>query len=119
MKTILLAAGAVAIFTVGQALATPASSPRQPIPYSQLNAYLKASPKLRATKDWWAAAQTGVGVNTSATSAATPSLPGDTAIAPDPAARDEAKAPILNTPPSLQVNPPNPAAPPSQDARPK
>jgi hypothetical protein len=119
MKTILFAAGAVAIaFTASQALATPAG-PKQPIPYSQLNAYLKASPKLRATKDWSATAPTGASVNTNATAAVSPSLPGDTAIAPTPSARDEAKTPILNTPPSLQVNPPNPAAPPSPDAPPK
>ena len=115
MKTILLAAGAVAIaFTASQALTAPAPAmPKQPIAYSQLNAYLKASPKQRSTKDWSVAAPTGASINTSATATATPSLPGDTAIAPTPSSSGEAKAPTLSTPSSLQVNPPNPAAPPS------
>jgi hypothetical protein len=44
------------------------TGPKEPIPYSQLNAYLKASPKARASKDWWSAsASTGASVDTSAT----------------------------------------------------
>lgn len=41
--------------------------PAQPIPYSQLKAYQKASPLKRATHDWSAAAaRTGVASDTSA-----------------------------------------------------
>ena len=82
VNTILLTTGAVAIaFSATQALAAPApASPKQPIPYSQLSTYLKASPKQQATKDWSAAAAMGAGVNTSATTAATPSLHGDIAV---------------------------------------
>ena len=35
--------------------AAAVAGPAQPIPYAQLAAYLKASPKQRATKDWWSA----------------------------------------------------------------
>jgi hypothetical protein len=122
MKPILLAAGAVAIaFTASQVLAAPApASPKQPIPYSQLSAYLKASPKQRASKDWSAAAMasastapmptagadTGAAANTSAVTP-TASLPGDTAAA---APALPANPPIDN-PPSTTVNPPASAAP--------
>ena len=95
VKTILLAAGAAAIaLSAGHVLAQ--GTPKQPIPYSQLNAYLKGSPKQRAAKDWsagqasasasataplsTAGADTGAGANTSATAPAapSPSLPNDT-----------------------------------------
>ena len=68
-----LAAGvALAVFMSGAASAAPqskpAAAPKQPIPYSQLDAYLKASPKTRATKDWWSgSASTGTSTDTSAT----------------------------------------------------
>ena len=45
------------------------AGPAQPIPYSQLNTYLKASPKQRTSKDWWsgsANASTGMSTDTSA-----------------------------------------------------
>jgi hypothetical protein len=75
--TILVAGVALAALTAaggataGQtARATAAvAGPAQPIPYSQLNAYLKASPKQRTSKDWWsgsANASTGVSTDTSA-----------------------------------------------------
>ncbi len=79
MKTILLAAGAAALaLSAGSALAAAKHSstvagPKQPIPYSQLSAYLKASPKQRATKDWWSGqevASTGANANSSATATA-------------------------------------------------
>ena len=73
-----LAAGAALSMLVvgGSALAQTSArtsatvGPAQPIPYSQLKAYSKASPKVRASKDWWSAdasAQTGASVDTSAT----------------------------------------------------
>ena len=68
-----LAAGvALAVFMSGAASAAPrakpAAAPKQPIPYSQLDAYLKASPKTRATTDWWSgSASTGASTDTSAT----------------------------------------------------
>ncbi|WP_235526145.1 hypothetical protein [Caulobacter sp. Root1472] len=75
-----LAAGvALAVLVAGAASAAPqskgstaAASPKQPIPYSQLDAYLKASPKTRASKDWWSgSASTGTSTDTSATAPAT------------------------------------------------
>src|SRR5579859_546092 len=76
MKTILLAAGAAAVaLSSGLAMAQAAAGPKQPIPYSQLSAYMKASPKVRARKDWWsgqamASASTGASANASATTTA-------------------------------------------------
>lgn len=89
-----------------------AAGPKQPIPYSQLNAYMKASPKARASKDWWsgsAGASTGLSTDTSATAPAadptssmmTPSTPTDTAVNPSPSA----------APPSLPSTPPTDGAP--------
>lgn len=70
-----LAAGAtLAMLVSGAALAAPqakaaaSTAPTQPIPYSQLDAYMKASPKTRASKDWWSgSASTGASTDTSAT----------------------------------------------------
>ena len=125
MKTILLAAGAAAIalsaglFLAETASAAPtAAGPKQPIPYAQLNAYMKASPKARGQKDWWsgqtASAETGAGANTSATA---PSLPADTAGAASSATSlnppslggetKEASPPLASPPP---VNAPAPGA---------
>ena len=60
-------------------------APSQPIAYSKLDEYLKASPHQRATRDWsnstYAAAQTGAPVNAAATPAVpppSPSAPGAT-----------------------------------------
>lgn len=87
MKTFLLAAAAAALaLSAGSALAATAKNagktvpgPKQPIPYAELDSYMKASPHMRATKDWWSgqAAETS-GANASATapsSTATPSTP--------------------------------------------
>ena len=137
MKTILLAAGAAAIalsaglFSASEASAAPTvAGPKQPIPYAELNAYMKASPKVRARKDWWAgqtaSAETGASSNTSATA---PSLPADTAGATSsatsatsanpPSASSDTKeaAPQLPSPPPVNapapgaVNPPATATP--------
>jgi hypothetical protein len=74
-----LAAGAaLAMLVAGGASAgthkgsTASTSPKQPIPYAQLDAYLKASPKERASKDWWSgSASTGMSADTSATTPTT------------------------------------------------
>jgi hypothetical protein len=140
MKTILLAAGAAAlVLSAGPTLAAAkhaatAAGPKQPIPYSQLSAYMKASPKQRMSKDWWSG-QTSVaanaaptaGADTSATaSTPSPSLPGDTASAPTTAPSASPPAPSaapslpatppVDNPPSTAVNPPataTPGAPPA------
>ncbi|WP_299017612.1 hypothetical protein [uncultured Caulobacter sp.] len=75
MLTKMLAATAALSMLVGggsaiaQSKSSAAVGPKQPIPYSQLNAYMKASPKARASKDWWAGsstAATGMSTDTSA-----------------------------------------------------
>jgi hypothetical protein len=73
-KTLAATAALSMLIGGGAALAQSKPSvtagPKQPIPYSQLNAYTKASPKARATKDWWTGsptAQTGMSTDTSAT----------------------------------------------------
>jgi hypothetical protein len=76
MLTKTLAATAALSMLVGggsalaQSKTSATAGPKQPIPYSQLNAYTKASPKARASKDWWAGsstAATGMSTDTSAT----------------------------------------------------
>jgi hypothetical protein len=86
MKTVLLAAGALALtLGAGEALAkhhsasgAAAAGPAQPIPYAQLDTYLKASPSQRAKKDWWSGtavasggAESSSGANASATTSST------------------------------------------------
>jgi hypothetical protein len=84
MKTIIAAASALALaLSAGSALAggkakgPTVAAPKQPIPYSQLDNYLKASPKQRTHKDWWnqADAATGAAADTSATAR---TMPNDT-----------------------------------------
>jgi hypothetical protein len=79
-----------------QAKASAQLGPKQPIPYSRLEAYSKASPKAQANKDWSAAASTGTSTDTSAT------LPPATSSAPDTAVNP---APSV-APPSLPMTPP-------------
>ena len=64
-----LASGAASAAPQGKAKTSAAvAGPSQPIPYAQLDAYLKASPKQRASKDWWSgSASTGMSADTSAT----------------------------------------------------
>jgi hypothetical protein len=105
MRAILLAAGAMTIaFTASQALAAPPpASPKQPIPYSQLNAYRKASPQQQAAKDWSAAAQAPTGADTSALPPPSPvnpptdAPPASTAVNPPATVAPGAAAPT--TPP--------------------
>ncbi|MGZ3403011.1 MAG: hypothetical protein ACXWKN_06920 [Phenylobacterium sp.] len=134
MKIIMLAAGTAAIaLSAGLASAAPAvTGPKQPIPYAELTAYMKASPKVRAHKDWWsgqtASAETGATADTSATAR---SLPADTAgaassatSATPPSLGGETKeaapqlqnSPPVNAPAPGAVNPPataTPGAPPT------
>ncbi|MEW6391674.1 MAG: hypothetical protein AB1542_14795 [Pseudomonadota bacterium] len=77
------ATAALSMLVGGSAIAQSKSSaavgPQQPIPYSQLNAYMKASPKVRASKDWWAGsstAATGMSTDTSATAPAASTMSG-------------------------------------------
>lgn len=113
MKTIVLAAGAAALaLTAGSALAAKPGAkgasvmgPSQPIPYSQLDAYMKASPKQRASKDWSSEASTGASTDTSATT----SQPSESSATPPPSPA----TPPVDNPSSGTVNPsPSPTNPP-------
>ena len=107
MKTLIAAASLAAlVLAVDSASAATrrhagaaTAEPKQPIPYGQLDAYLKASPKQRASKDWWSGAETGTPANTAAV---TPAMPNDTASAKEAAPN-----------PSMAPNTPT-AAPPSE-----
>jgi hypothetical protein len=80
MKTVILAAAAAAVaMTAGSAMAATrhkasagatVESPARPIPYNQLEAYLSASPKERASNDWWSGASMGSAADTSASAGA-------------------------------------------------
>lgn len=93
MKTLLLAAGAAALaLSASSALAGPGKNagrtvagPKQPIPYAELDSYLKASPKTRASKDWWsggAESTAGAGANVSATTSGSSATTPKDATAP-------------------------------------
>jgi hypothetical protein len=122
MTKTLAAAAALSLLVAGsEALAAqkkmsaPVAGPKQPLPYSQLDAYTKASAKTRASKDWWAGsastgqATTGMSTDTAATAPATASDPAttmpDTAVNPTPSA----------APPSMPVTPPINATPQTGD----
>lgn len=84
-KTLAATAALSMLVGGGSALAQSKSSttagPKQPIPYSQLDAYMKASPKARASKDWWAGsptAPTGMSTDTSATAPGSSTMSGAT-----------------------------------------
>jgi molybdate transport system ATP-binding protein len=103
-----LVSGAASAAPQSKTAMTPAASPSQPIPYSQLDAYMKASPKTRASKDWWSgSAATGASTDTSAT---LPPAPADTSAAPlsdgsvNPSASSlpsDSSASLPATPPTL------------------
>jgi hypothetical protein len=120
----------------GMASAGAYAQPQQPVAYSQLSAYLKASPHQRAGRDWGGqmAAATGSNVNANAAvpaapaadaqpdaaSAATPNPaampvnpPADGNAAPTPAPRTQ-PAPASPEPPAADA----PAAQPAQPAQP-
>lgn len=102
------------------------AGPKAPVPYDQLNAYLKASPKARASKDWWAgSASTGMPADTAATAPATASDPATTAPATPMSSDTSVNPSPTAAPPSLPMTPPTNAAPqpgdptmPSQPATP-
>lgn len=103
-KTLAAIAAVSMLVAGGSAFAAQKSAttigPKQPIPYSQLNAYLKASPKARVSKDWWAgSASTGMQTDTAATAPPMPTA--DTAVNPS----------TMTAPPSLPVTPPIDATP--------
>lgn len=84
-KTLAATAALSMLVGGGSALAQSKSStmagPKQPIPYSQLDAYMKASPKARASKDWWAGASgapTGQSTDTSAAAPGSSTMSGST-----------------------------------------
>jgi hypothetical protein len=126
MKTMLLIAGAAAVsLTAGvsqaathhrhaaAASAGAYAQPSQPIAYTQLSAYLKASPRQRARGDWAGqmAAATGSTVNAAAATPAAPAAP-DTAM-------PSAATPTPTTPDAAPANPPPAAAAPAaQPAQP-
>ena len=147
MKTVLLAAGALALtLGAGQALANThhkhhkgamasAMGPKQPIPYAELSAYLKASPSQRAKKDWWSG-QPALASNSSAASsganasATTPSATTTAPATPGPSSTDTT-APGANPanpapsstsgsalPPATGASPPPTDTPPSSSATP-
>lgn len=102
-----LAAGvALAALVSGAASAAPqakakasatVAGPAQPIPYGQLDTYLKASAKQRASKDWWSgSASTGMSADTSATA---PAASTSTTTTTDTAVNPPASMP--STPPAL------------------
>ncbi len=121
MKTILLIAGIAAVGLAagasqaathhrhhdGMASAGVYAEPKTPIAYTELAAYLKASPRVRVTRDWGGemAATTGTNVNAAATTAAPP--------APDTSTQAAAPAPDAHAaqPPAAA-----PAQPPSSGA---
>jgi hypothetical protein len=112
MKTMILAAGAAALaLTAGSALAGgkakgPAvAGPKQPIPYSQLGGYLKASPKQRASKEW-GDASTGAAANTSATARTMPNDTPSGAPTPDTSPPSNAVNPTPNDPATGAPPPP-------------
>ena len=88
------------------------AGPSQPIAYSKLDAYMKASPRARASQSWGldntgmaAGATTGAAANASATAPTAPNETGASAPAPSTAAP--------NPPPPSQEPAAAPAAPPA------
>jgi len=116
MSKILLAAGAAAMaLSAGSSLAASkhksdksahavVSGPAQPIPYAQLDAYLKASPQERASRDWSGsatAATTGSTANASATAPSAGAAPDNSSAASPDQGKGEPSAapPATKTPP--------------------
>ncbi|HEY2752763.1 hypothetical protein [Phenylobacterium sp.] len=110
MKTFFLATGAAALALCGgtafaatkhSAHSTMAMSPKEPIPYSQLDAYLSASPKQRASKDWSSgqtAASTGSGTNASATAGSDVRSTPDAKPSAEPSSTGPVNPPASTTP---------------------
>jgi molybdate transport system ATP-binding protein len=134
MKLYVLAASAAALaLTAGAAAAATSTGsgkyaePKQPIAYSKLDAYLKATPRQRAKGDWsldqTAAnnAATGTAANASATAPQTDmthyTSPPAASAGPDVNAGTSA-APPAATPAAPDASDAAPAAPPAPDAAP-
>ena len=122
----LLVVGTVAVLAAGATSAAFAAdrfaAPSQPVPYSQLNAYMKGGASKRAAilaQSSDATAQTGTSANTSATTSAAPALPNDTAATPAPTAAPAPAPSAGTTNPATPgaVNPPV-ATPPSTPSTP-
>ena len=119
-------AGAAVLALIATADATAATkkagayaAPSQPVAYSKLDAYLKASPTKRAKGDWSlgptqtaSTAPIGAAANTSATTDMAPTAP---ASAPDNSATAAQPAPPAQSPPDQMGAP---AAPPASAAPP-
>jgi hypothetical protein len=122
-RTLLIVAVAAVGLTAGAAQAARTQSagayaqPSQPVAYSNLNAYMKASPKQRAARDWSTGAATGSSVNAAA---ATPDTAAPTTAAPPMAAPPAASPPDAVAAPAQTAPdataPTNPAAPPPANA---
>jgi len=111
MNRKLLALGTAAVLTAGMAGAAFAAdrfaSPSQPVPYSQLNAYMKGSASKRAAilaKNTDATSAASAGANVSATMPATPAP----VLSPAPVTTPDATAPTPapDYKPTAPVNPP-------------
>jgi hypothetical protein len=129
MKNYVLVASAAALaLTAGAAIAATSTGsgkyaePKQPIAYSKLDAYLKATPRQRAKGDWSgdqtasAAPAAGAGANASATA---PQTDMTHYTSPPPAAdTPDATAGAAATPPAPDASAPAAATPPAPDAMP-
>jgi hypothetical protein len=112
----LLAGAALALLASGAAAANPKikasaaiASPKQPIPYDQLDAYSKATPKQRAARDWQAGeARVGTQTDTSATLPPAPmqGSPMQGSMSGDAAASTAVNPPNADAPPSMPATPP-------------
>src|SRR5580704_2973757 len=96
------------------------AAPSQPVAYSKLDSYLKASPSKKAKGDWSlaSAAPTGAAANTSATTGMSPTAP---ASAPDNSAGTDASGaatapPASQTPPATPPDQMTPSAPATPDS---
>jgi len=123
LKLLVAGAGVVALAAGAAQAAThhastaggPYAAPSQPVAYSKLDAYLRASPSQRTRSDWAlspgsASAQTGAAANASATAPATPAPDATAAQPATPATPD-----MSQTPPT----PPTPPAPPADSSTPQ
>ncbi len=121
IKTLAVGAALSILAVGGSALAQTkadtalVTGPKEPIPYSQLDAYLQASPKMRASKDWWVAeagaapqSATAASVDTAATMPApSGAMPGDAKTSADTSVNPMPDAAAPTSPPET----PPPATP--------
>jgi len=125
MKRTLIALGTAAVLTAGMTGAAFAAdryaAPSQPVPYSQLNAYMKAGASKRAAilaQNTDASTATSAGVNSAATTPAAQPMPtaggatgnGQTAM-PMPAAPAPTTGAPVNPPADVATPPTSPSTP--------